>query len=111
MTNPTDLNRELAEALDWKYKGNVIHENAAGMLSMLTDDNDQFANLVYFRPSTDKAQAMDLLIEFRLSVWAHANGDWCVTRRILGNDITVKGSTPMEAITRAVIKSLESENV
>jgi len=63
LTNP-ELDRLCAEALGWKWQGEDLIE-VAGYIRYVVTRNSEFFNEVSsdFSPTTNKAQAMDLLIE------------------------------------------------
>ena len=61
MTNPTDLNRELAELLKWKFNGNTISRDL-----FMPAHPTAFSILTRFDPLHDDAQCFGKLFDIAL---------------------------------------------
>jgi len=95
MTNKTDLNRELAEALDWG-----IAENCVDLFVVFPDET--MPRL--FDPLHDDAQCMRLAKQHQMIVNFYNN----TVVDHLGNEIS-RGKTVNEAIIKALIKLLRGQ--
>jgi len=107
-TEDNALNKRLAELLGWKWQGYTLEETSYDEILM-----DEYETpKKYFTPTTDKAQAMELLIEYELAlefVKGAAKGKQCQCWNPASFTGRVCADTHMEAIVRAVIKMLESK--
>jgi len=113
-TEDSALNKRLAELLGYEeYDEELTIGGIPSGFQKIYRKNGKKIFLVHgFTPSTDKAQAMELLKDFELSleyVKGAAEGhQWqCWKPMIFGSRQTA--NTPEETITRAVIKMLEAE--
>jgi len=108
------LNKRLAELLDWEWQGYALEETSYDEILM-----DEYETpKKYFDPSTDKAQAMELLKDLckKYIVLINDTGDFVeieILKQFQDSEksiFNVEGNTLEEAVVRAVIKMLESEN-
>jgi len=111
------LNKRLAELLGYRIATTFDFKPKAGDVYVAGRCTPDYIGTVYrsasqpgyfynFTPTTDMAQAMELGIEHKLQIDFEDN----MVLILVNNEWeAVEGSTPMEAIVRAVIKMLESE--
>jgi len=99
-----DLDRWAALAQGWElYK----------VRWWVSKDDEWLFHVENYTPSTDKAQAMELLIAFKIELYRPDNEDptWEAEREWFNKEqnriecYTAKGPTPMIAICRAVVAS------
>jgi len=103
-TEDNALNKRLAELLGWEWQGYTLEETSYDEILM-----DEYETpKKYFTPSTDMAQSAQLAINFGLQV--DYQKPYSASKMLEMELIYASGNTPMEAIVRAIIKLLESEN-
>jgi len=120
-TEDNALNKRLAELLGWKWGGCLLRYNEH---YRVVEIHEKASHLAFtyntnFTPTTDKAQAfelLELLQEKSLSVIILSTKDTSIVTRVYNDSEGKRQSTSSEyftleeTITRAVIKLLESEN-
>ena len=104
-----DFNRELAEALDWKFNGNTISRDL-----FMPAHPTAFSILTRFDPLHDDAQfaqLMDIPLkrEYEVCHGKYSNGHYCTFEKTFKLAFIARGKDKREAFCKALIKLLRGE--